>query len=105
MSATRWLLERFAVNSSRYHLANYNKEFAKLVPVGALVLDAGAGKAPYRELFAHARYESADFEQVSKKYAPSTYVCNLVDIPVENERFDDIVMNQVLEHSRSQRPL
>jgi ubiquinone/menaquinone biosynthesis C-methylase UbiE len=98
ISVAGWLLKRFAINSSRFHLANYNKEFAKLVPAGALVLDAGAGKAPYRELFAHARYETADFEQVDKKYARSTYVCDLANIPVEDERFDYVVFNQVLEH-------
>ncbi len=98
MSVIRRLLKRFVTNSSRVHLANYNREFAKLVPPGALVLDAGAGEGPYKELFAHARYESADFEQVDKKYARSTYVCDLARIPVENERFDYVVLNQVLEH-------
>jgi ubiquinone/menaquinone biosynthesis C-methylase UbiE len=93
-----FLLNRYAINSSRRHLAAYNEAFARLIPAGALVLDAGAGEAPYRHLFAHARYESADFEQVRKKYAPSTYVCDLTNIPVEGERFDFVVLNQVLEH-------
>ena len=92
------LLKRFAVNSSRHHLAKYNKEFAQLVPPGALVLDAGAGSAPYRDLFAHARYETADFQQVHKTYAPTTYVCDLTSIPVEDGRFDFVVFNQVMEH-------
>lgn len=92
------LLERFVHNSSRIHLARYNREFASQVPAGALVLDAGAGRSPYKALFAHARYESADFEQVDKQYAPSTYVCDLTRIPVESERFDFVVFNQVLEH-------
>jgi SAM-dependent methyltransferase len=94
----RRLLSRYAINSSRHHLASYNADFARLVPPGALVLDAGAGQSPYRKLFAHARYETADFEQVDKKYAPSTYVCDLTRIPVEDERFDYVVFNQVLEH-------
>jgi len=98
MSVIGRLLQRFAINSSRVHLLDYNREFAAQVPAGALVLDAGAGKSPYRDLFAHARYESADFEQVDKKYAPSTYVCDLTSIPVESERFDCVVFNQVLEH-------
>jgi SAM-dependent methyltransferase len=89
---------RLAVNSSRVHLTRYNEMFAQLVPPGALVLDAGSGSQPYRHLFAHARYESADFEQADKSYAPSTYVCDLSAIPVESERFDFVVFNQVLEH-------
>jgi ubiquinone/menaquinone biosynthesis C-methylase UbiE len=91
-------LQQMMVNSSRVHLAKHNAEFAAMVPDGALVLDAGAGDAPYRELFRHARYESADFEKVNKQYATSTYVCDLVSIPVEDERFDFVLLNQVLEH-------
>jgi SAM-dependent methyltransferase len=91
-------LQRLMVNSSRVHLAKHNADFAALIPAGALILDAGAGDAPYRELFRHARYESADFQKVNKQYASSTYVCDLVNIPVENERFDFVLLNQVLEH-------
>ena len=40
----------------------------------------------------------ADFEKVDKEYAQSTYVCDLASIPVEDERFDAVVFNQVLEH-------
>src|SRR5262249_29485247 len=53
---------------------------------------------PYRDLFAHATYETADFEKVDKGYEPSTYVCDLAAIPVEDGRFDRVVFNQVLEH-------
>ena len=63
-----------------------------------LVLDAGAGDSPYRNLFKHATYEAADFAQLSSRYAPLDYVCDLTDIPVEDARFDRILFNQVLEH-------
>lgn len=86
-------------NSSRYRLWQEIVAFAALVPDGALVLDAGAGNAPYKELFQHAQYESADFQKVNNKtYASSTYVCDLQSIPVENCRFDFIIFNQVMEH-------
>ena len=85
-------------NSSRYRLWQENAAFAASVPSGSLVLDAGAGDAPYRSLFGHARYESADFEKVDKRYARSTYVCDLKSIPVEDCRFDFIIFNQVMEH-------
>ena len=65
---------------------------------GMLVLDAGAGRGPYKHLFAHAHYEAADFAQLSTRYAPLDYVCDLSAIPVEDGRFDRIVFNQVLEH-------
>lgn len=85
-------------NSSRHRLQQENLAFAALVPDGALVLDAGSGHAPYQHLFQHARYESADFEKVDKAYATSTYVCDLQSIPVEDQRFDFILFNQVMEH-------
>jgi SAM-dependent methyltransferase len=86
------------VNSSRQRLWLENKAFAESIPAHALVLDAGAGAAPYKPLLGHTRYESADFEQVDKIYARSTYVCDLAAIPVEDDRFDAIFFNQVLEH-------
>lgn len=90
----RWVLP----NSSREYLSRYNREYAATARPGMFVLDAGAGEQPYRRLFDHCTYESADFEMVDKPYAKSTYVCDLADIPVENDRFDRIVFNQVLEH-------
>ena len=77
-------------NSSRYRLWLENKRFADSIPEGALVLDAGAGEAPYKALVSHAIYESADFEKVDKVYAKSTYVCDLSDIPVGDGRYDFI---------------
>ena len=87
-----------AFNSSRYHLLKVNEEFASGVRAGERVLDAGAGMQPYAHLFSHAEYESADFTKVDKSYAPQTYICDLMDIPVEDGRFDHVVFNQVLEH-------
>jgi SAM-dependent methyltransferase len=86
-------------NPSRDRLRSWLAERAATTPAGARVLDAGAGEAPYRDLFAHTTYESADFEQVEgKRYAESTYVCDLSSIPVDGDRFDAIICSQVLEH-------
>jgi SAM-dependent methyltransferase len=92
------LYRLMGLNSSRQRLWLENKAFAESIPAGALVLDAGAGDAPYKSLLAHTRYESADFEKVDKPYAKSTYVCDLSAIPVEDNRFEAIIFNQVMEH-------
>lgn len=63
-----------------------------------LVLDAGAGRSPYRDLFTHAKYESADIAQLDGGAPAVDYVCDLTDIPVEDGRFDRVLFNQVLEH-------
>jgi SAM-dependent methyltransferase len=81
-------------NSSRARLLQENAAFAASLPSGVRVLDAGAGTHRYRHLFGHTHYESADFNE---QYAP-TYVCDLTQIPVPNDRYDAVVINQVLEH-------
>ncbi len=88
----------YDTNSSRHYLRQANEAFARDTAAGMLVLDAGAGTQPYRDLFAHTTYESCDFEAVAKAYAPSTYVCDLRAIPVADARFDRVILNQVLEH-------
>jgi ubiquinone/menaquinone biosynthesis C-methylase UbiE len=88
-----------ARNSSRIYLHGFLARAGQAVQPGQLVLDAGSGRAPYRDLFAHARYETADFLAVeSKKYAQQDYVCDLAEIPVDDARFDHVLLTQVLEH-------
>lgn len=72
--------------------------FAERLAKGARVLDAGAGDQRYRPKFAHCVYESADFEQVDKPYAASTYKCDLRSIPAPDRSFDAVVFTQVMEH-------
>jgi SAM-dependent methyltransferase len=90
--------ERWLANPSRPRIRRYNAQFAQGVHPEMLVLDAGSGKAPYRDLFAHARYETADFAAPNRGYGQLTYACDLKDIPVPDARFDRVICNQVLEH-------
>ena len=86
-------------NSSRVYLHRFLARAGQTVEPSELVLDAGAGRAPYRDLFAHARYETADFLAVKgKRYVQPDYVCDLAEIPVEDARFDHVLLTQVLEH-------
>ena len=86
-------------NTSRTYLHRFLVRAGEAVAPGQLVLDAGAGRAQYRDLFAHAQYETADFLAVKgKKYTAPDYVCDLAAIPVEDRRFDHVLLTQVLEH-------
>jgi SAM-dependent methyltransferase len=85
-------------NSSREYLQDFVREAAASLPVDALVLDAGAGDCRYKPLFSQARYESADFCQIDKEYGELTYVCDLANIPVEEGRYNLVLLTQVLEH-------
>jgi SAM-dependent methyltransferase len=86
------------MNPSRFHLERFVQRAAGSVRKGGLILDVGAGDAPYRPLFRHACYETADFCQVDKPYSVPTHVCDITSIPVEDGRYDLVLMTQVLEH-------
>jgi SAM-dependent methyltransferase len=92
------LRKRVLVNPSRVHLERFVERAAASAGAGALVLDAGAGEGMHRPYFDHATYESADFLEVDKEYAPVDYVCDLRSIPVPDERFELVLLTQVLEH-------
>lgn len=75
----------------------------KVVPTlkqNDLLLDAGAGFGRYKKELAGTRYESCDFEQVFDQEAKETltFICDLSDIPKEDNRYDVIINTQVLEH-------
>jgi SAM-dependent methyltransferase len=87
------------MNSSRHYLDEFARRAGASVAAGAVVLDAGAGDGPYRDHFAHATYEAADFEAVpGKTYAGNHYICDLAAIPVESDRYDLVLFTQTLEH-------
>lgn len=52
--AMNYLRRLTAFNSTGHRLWQENAAFAEAIPNGALILDAGAGDAPYKSLFQHA---------------------------------------------------
>jgi SAM-dependent methyltransferase len=59
---------------------------AEATAPGARVLDVGAGGAPYRELFEHARYATANWDSSEA-------------LPVEDRAFEVVLSTQALEHA------
>jgi SAM-dependent methyltransferase len=83
----------------RASLLSFVADAAAELPPGARVLDAGAGDAPYRELFEHCEYVTADWENSPHTDAArSDIVGSLEALPVEDCSFDAALNTQVLEH-------
>ncbi len=91
---------RFRIDGERYSITNFIKHSAKLVKKDGLVLDAGAGTCPYKKYFSHARYESADFENIFDQESKTkhNFICNLDNIPAPDNYYDVVINTQVLEH-------
>jgi SAM-dependent methyltransferase len=80
------------------------------VPVGARILDAGAGKQQYKSLCRHLDYISQDFAEYDGKgnsvgmqtgvydYGKLDIVSDITSIPEPNASFDAIMCIEVLEH-------
>lgn len=69
------------------------------LPAGVRVLDAGAGEAPYRELFAHTDYVTSDWANSPHPNARGADIVAPLDaLPVDDSSFAGIVSTQVLEH-------
>jgi SAM-dependent methyltransferase len=85
-------LERRAI------LAFMTRAAASTAP-GAGVLDAGAGQAPYRELFSHTRYVTCDWEHSPHPGGRRADVLAPLDrLPLDSGSFDAVLSTQVLEH-------
>lgn len=76
-------------------------EFAKTLPQGAKILDAGAGTGKYKKFFSHCDYKAQDFaayEGEEHVYGELDYISDITAIPVEDSSFDYLMCTEVLEH-------
>lgn len=85
----------------RRSIFRFIRQAARELPPGSRVLDAGAGDAPYRELFRHCEYRTADFAATAYHdfaRTPPDIVCDLSAIPLPDGSLDTIICTEVLEH-------
>lgn len=83
----------------RRSIHTFVARMAHHLPAGTDLLDAGAGESPYRALFAHCRYVTADWPQsVHKGGQAADISASLEELPVPSGSFDAVLCTQVLEH-------
>ena len=83
----------------RTSILAFVSDVAGELPPGAIVLDIGAGDAPYRELFEHCRYTTADWSGSVHEYAGEVDLAAPADdLPLEPASVDAVLLTQVLEH-------
>ena len=87
------------IPSERESILALMQEASARLPRGSRVLDAGAGEAPYRELFSHCRYVSSDWSQSPHEGAHrADVIASLEALPIADASFDAVINTQVLEH-------
>lgn len=83
----------------RAPIARAVRDLAASLPSGARVLDAGAGDAPYRPLFAHCDYRTQDWPgSVHDGAQAADVIADLHALPPGTGPFDAILCTEVLEH-------
>ncbi len=74
---------------------------ARRVLAGSRVLDVGAGRGPYRQLFAHCEYRAHDFGKepgTIGQYTALDYESDILTLPVADASFEVLLCTEVLEH-------
>ncbi len=72
---------------------------ADSLPSGSLVLDVGAGDAPYRELFDHCDYRTTDWAgSLHVGARAADYLASADALPLDSASVDAVLLTQVLEH-------
>jgi len=76
--------------------------FARTLPTGAMVLDAGAGEGQYARYFARQRYYGVDLAvgDAAWDYSKLDVVADLTALPFRDARFDAALNIVTIEHLR-----
>jgi SAM-dependent methyltransferase len=95
------MLDSFLAESplNRPLITEFVTRAAASLPAGSRVLDAGAGTAPYRELFAGHEYITTDWANTPHPEGRrADVIAPIHDLPLEPASFDCVICTEVIEH-------
>ncbi len=85
--------------SARLGQMEFIREAAQSISANSLILDVGAGDAPYREFFQHTNYMTLDWDKSTYRPAiPPDFVTTADNIPCASGTIDGVICTEVLEH-------
>ena len=102
--------------NNRLEIDDFVYDALRKIPSGAILLDAGCGDQPYKELCSHLEYRSQDFGKYANdlketihggrglhgdsvyKYGHLDYTGDVWNIAEKDEYFDAILCTEVFEH-------
>ncbi|NOY22918.1 MAG: class I SAM-dependent methyltransferase [Acidobacteria bacterium] len=98
-----WKRIKFLLDPFHREIRRRISVFAKTVPDGALLLDAGAGEGQYHELFSHCRLIGLDaaIGDESWDYSALDIVGDLHRIPLKSASVDGVLSVVTMEHLHS----
>ena len=94
----RFVNHNIPLDYEHYSINKFMKKAASKIDSNILLLDAGAGVMPYKKYFLHTTYESTDYVHPDHLNLKHTFLCDLQDIPKENNFYEVIINTQTLEH-------
>jgi SAM-dependent methyltransferase len=89
---------RIRLDPEAFGIISFMELASQLIKPNELILDAGAGKCPYKSYFSQAHYESMDIIDKLENPYKHTFICDIKNIPREDNYYDTIINTQVLEH-------
>jgi len=90
---------RIRLNAERFGIVQFLQTSALNIQPSSRLLNAGAGGGEYKVFFDHCRYESTDItSEYNRDDYHLSYLSDLHHMPIQNNAYDVIVNNQVLEH-------
>jgi len=90
------------IDPTSYLIKKFVSSISDELSHGSIILDAGAGEAPFKKFFTEHKYVAIDTKwgEGNWDYSKIDIMGDLTSLPVKSQVFDAVICTQVLEHLR-----